>query len=169
MEGRGRGRGRSRLCWAGVQSQGPAIMTWAEGRRLTDWVTQVPYHIVILNCIFMITSEAELLFIRLLTVMISTSANCIFLSCDHFPFFLIISRGGRGKACEREPQAGSTPSTRPEVGLDLMTLRSWPEPKIKSPTLNWLSHPGDPWPIFNQIERFFFPYCRTYLYNSYII
>ena len=39
---------------------------------------------IIINCIFMVTSEAELLFIYLLTFTVSTSANYIFLSCDHF-------------------------------------------------------------------------------------
>ena len=41
-----RGRGRTRLPEQGVklgaQSQDPEIMTWAEGRCLTDWATQVP-------------------------------------------------------------------------------------------------------------------------------
>ena len=42
-----RGRGRNRPsekqgAWCGAQSQDPRIMTWAEGRRLTDWVTQAP-------------------------------------------------------------------------------------------------------------------------------
>ena len=45
---RGRGRGRSRLpaehrVTHETQSQDPGIMTWAEGKRLTDWATQAPY------------------------------------------------------------------------------------------------------------------------------
>ena len=28
--------------WCGAQSQDCGIMTWAEGRRLTHWATQVP-------------------------------------------------------------------------------------------------------------------------------
>ena len=39
---------------------------------------------------------------------------------------------GRGRERrERESQAGSTPSTEPDVGLDLTTMRSWPEPKSR--------------------------------------
>ena len=39
------GRGRSRLpteqgAWHGTRSQDPEIMTWAEGRRFSDWATQ---------------------------------------------------------------------------------------------------------------------------------
>ena len=45
--GKGRGRERSRLppeqgAWSGAPSQDPGIMTWAEGRHLTDWATQEP-------------------------------------------------------------------------------------------------------------------------------
>ena len=29
--------------WCGAQSQNPRIMTWAKGRSLTDWTTQVPF------------------------------------------------------------------------------------------------------------------------------
>lgn len=44
---RRRGRGRSRLpteegAPCRTRSWDPGIMTWAEGRRLTDWATQVP-------------------------------------------------------------------------------------------------------------------------------
>ena len=28
--------------WCGTQSQNPGIMTWAEGRHLSDWATQAP-------------------------------------------------------------------------------------------------------------------------------
>ena len=35
-ESEGRGRG------SGALSQDPKIVIWAEGRRLTNWVTQVP-------------------------------------------------------------------------------------------------------------------------------
>lgn len=42
-------------------------------------------HIIIINCIFMVTNEAEL-FIHLLTFTMSSLANCIFLSCGHFFF-----------------------------------------------------------------------------------
>ena len=53
MEGRGRQRGRSRLlteqgAWLRVPSQIPGIMTWAKGRHLTDWATQVPIESVFL-------------------------------------------------------------------------------------------------------------------------
>ena len=42
-----RGRGRSRLSMrqgaqCGAQTQDPVVMTWAEGRHLTDWATQPP-------------------------------------------------------------------------------------------------------------------------------
>ena len=45
-KGRGRGRRRSRLpteqgSQCGVRSQDSGIITWAEGRCLTDWATQV--------------------------------------------------------------------------------------------------------------------------------
>ena len=48
--GRGRGRGRSRLSteqgawWCGAGSQDSGIMTWAAGRHLMGWATQVPHH-----------------------------------------------------------------------------------------------------------------------------
>ena len=47
---RSRGWGRSRLlieqrAWCGAPSQNPGIMTWAEGRRLTDWTTQAPLYL----------------------------------------------------------------------------------------------------------------------------
>ena len=43
----GRGRGASRLpseqgARCGAPSQDPEIMTWAQGRRLTNWATQAP-------------------------------------------------------------------------------------------------------------------------------
>ena len=46
-DSRGRDRGKSRVMterrdWCGAWSQDPEIVTWAEGRRLTDWATQVP-------------------------------------------------------------------------------------------------------------------------------
>lgn len=31
-----------RVAWCGTQCQGPAIMTWAKGKFLTDWATQAP-------------------------------------------------------------------------------------------------------------------------------
>ena len=47
---RGSGRRRSRLnrepseygAWYGIWSQNPRVMTWAKGRHLTNWATQVP-------------------------------------------------------------------------------------------------------------------------------
>ena len=42
----GKGEADSPLSWepnAGAPSQDPGIMTWAEGRCLTDWATQVPW------------------------------------------------------------------------------------------------------------------------------
>ena len=53
---------------------------------------------------------------------------------------------GRGaeRKRERESQAGSTPSTKPNAGLYLMIMRSQLEAKIRSQTLNWLSHLGTP-------------------------
>ena len=52
--GRGRGRAGSSLpteqgAWCGAPSQDPGIMTWAKGRRLTDWATQAPQYIF---CLF---------------------------------------------------------------------------------------------------------------------
>ena len=49
----GRGRGRNRLpmehgAQFGAWSHDPGIMTWAEGRHLTNWATQVPPHSFIL-------------------------------------------------------------------------------------------------------------------------
>jgi len=45
---------------------------------------------------------------------------------------------------EREPQAGSTPSADPNVGLDPMTPRSWPELRSRVGRLiNW-AHPCTP-------------------------
>ena len=50
--GRGRGRGirwfpTEQGAWGMAPSQHPGIVTWAEGRPLTDWATQVP-----LQCIY---------------------------------------------------------------------------------------------------------------------
>ena len=39
--------------------------------------------------------------------------------------------GERDRDRERESQADSMPSTEPDVGFDLMTVSSWPEPKSK--------------------------------------
>ena len=39
---RGREREKQAPCWAGAGFQAPGIMTWAEGRHLTNWTTQVP-------------------------------------------------------------------------------------------------------------------------------
>ena len=47
--GNDRGRGRSRfLNEQGARSQDPGIMTWAEGRCLTDWSTQAPLFLILL-------------------------------------------------------------------------------------------------------------------------
>ena len=67
--GRIRRRGRSKLpaeqgAYCGAPSQDPGIMTWAEGRHLTDWATQAPlegfswslnlfvcsFHVVAIGC-----------------------------------------------------------------------------------------------------------------------
>jgi len=54
--------------------------------------------------------------------------------------------GGEG---ERESQTDALLSMEPNVGLDLMTLRSWPELKSKVRHLtNRLSHPGAPQSIY---------------------
>jgi len=50
----GRGRGRIRLpteqgAQCGTRSQDPEIMTWAEGRRLANWATQVPHYCWVLR------------------------------------------------------------------------------------------------------------------------
>ena len=50
----GRGRGRSRLpkeqeAWCRTASQDTGIMTWAEGRYLNTWATQVPHHYPLLT------------------------------------------------------------------------------------------------------------------------
>ena len=37
----------------------------------------------------------------------------------------------RGGAVEKNLQADSPPNKEPNAGLDLMTLKSWPEPKSK--------------------------------------
>ena len=49
---RGRGRGRSRLfteqgAHCRTPSQDSKVMTWAEGRRSTDWDTQVPLYLLL--------------------------------------------------------------------------------------------------------------------------
>ena len=49
---------------------------------------------------------------------------------------------GRGRERERESQADSTLSTEPSVGLDLVTLRSQPELKLRFGHFNQLHHPG---------------------------
>ena len=55
----GIGRGRSRLpveqgAWCGARSQDSEIMTWAEGRCLTHWATQMP-----LLCLIFFLRERE--------------------------------------------------------------------------------------------------------------
>lgn len=52
--------------------------------------------------------------------------------------------GGRGRG--KELQADSPQSVSPMVwegGINLLTMRSWPQPK-SSQMLNWLAHPGAP-------------------------
>ena len=45
---------------------------------------------------------------------------------------------------ERESQADSALSMEPDLGLNLMTLRSWPELKSRGWCLTRVSHPGAP-------------------------
>ena len=56
------------------------------------------------------------------------------------------SEGGaeRGRKGERESQAGSTPRAEPNAGLDPTNGEIMTGAKIKSGTLNQLSHPGAP-------------------------
>ena len=42
-----------------------------------------------------------------------------------------VSMGGTEGERERASQAGSMPSTEPDEGLDLTTVRSWPELKSR--------------------------------------
>lgn len=50
-----------------------------------------------------------------------------------FSFFRGVGAKGRG---EKEPQAGSMPSMEAGAGLEPTSLRTWPELKSKSRTLN---------------------------------
>ena len=43
-----------------------------------------------------------------------------------------VGKGQREREGERESQAGSTLNAEPEVGLNLMTVRSLPEPKSRA-------------------------------------
>ena len=59
-----------------------------------------------------------------------------FLIIIQFPYLLLVCSGFISSSFlerqrERESQAGSMPSTEPNMGLDLMTLRSWPELKSR--------------------------------------
>jgi len=56
--------------------------------------------------------------------------------------YLHIRAGGGSRGRGRESQADFALSAEPDTGLDLMTLRSQPEPKTKCQTLNRLHHPG---------------------------
>lgn len=56
--------------------------------------------------------------------------------------------GGGQRKRERETREDSTLSTEPSTGLDLMTLRSGPEPN-PSWTLNSLHHPGAPGLVYS--------------------
>ena len=60
-----------------------------------------------------------------------------------------VSGGGAERQGERESQAGSMLSAKPDMGLDPRTVRSRPE-RIKSRTLNLLSHPDAPPPPTKQ-------------------
>lgn len=79
-----------------------------------------------------------------------------FYSCRTHPFVRFFYRfiyfeskreSMRERAEEREnlKQTSCDLTTKPDFGLDLVTLRSWPELKIKSWLLNRLCHPGVPW------------------------
>ena len=118
---RGRGRGRetpSRLyaehrtqCRA--WSHNPEIMTWAETRSqtLTNWATQAPLYTLFFVCLFV----------------------CFFRERDS-------AQGGeKQRKRERENlKQAPHPVQSPKVGLNLRTLRSWPEPKSRVGSLtNW--------------------------------
>ena len=60
--GSGRRRGRSKLfteqrAWHRIPSQGPGIMTWTKGRHLTNWATQAPLWLILLNIILSSSSH----------------------------------------------------------------------------------------------------------------
>ena len=126
--GRVRGRGTSRLpseqgAWYGAQSQDPGIMTWAEGRHLTD--TPAP-----LNVAFLTSA------LRMSTFESTVSYN--YCACKTFFFYSerqhewACVEGTKGEV-ERESQGDS--SHEPEI-------MTWA--KIMSHTLNWLNHTGVP-------------------------
>ena len=53
-------------------------------------------------------------------------------------FYVFLMRwGGEEGEGKRESQAGSTPPWKPNTGLELMTLRSWPEPVSRVSLFDW--------------------------------
>ena len=66
--------------------------------------------------------------------------------------------GGGAERRRGESQADSTSSSEPDSVFDLMTLRSWPELKSRVKSLiNRLSHPGNPWSLFEKEKSVFRP------------
>ena len=69
---------------------------------------------------------------------------------DVFVYFTERENKWVGQGAERENLQADTPlSAVLDMGLNLTTMRSWPEPKprAQSPMLNWLSHPHIPVPL----------------------
>ena len=112
----------------------------------TDWASQEPH-----QCIFLInTAKWSLWKKRQIFVGFLSFFFKIKNFFNVYLFILIerererMSRGGAERQGEKEFQAGSTlpASTEPEVGLELTDHEIMTWAKIKSRTLNQLSHPG---------------------------
>ena len=157
--GRGRGRGRSRLlaeqgALRGAPSQDPKIMTWAEGRHLTNWAIQVPLSILSIyfkDFIHLFMRDTERQRHRQREKQAPCGSRCGTRSQDHDlsqrqplncwasqvprPYLFWREREHEQHAEEEregeKSQADSMLSVEPNARLDLMTLRSWPELKSR--------------------------------------
>lgn len=81
-----------------------------------------------------------------------------------FLFCFLFWEGVECRGRERESYTGSTPNMELDVGLDLTTLRSWPEPKLRvRPLTNWATQA--PHPLLKSISLFqIFIYCQWGIY-----
>ena len=123
--GRGWREGRSSLpteqgaqCWA--QSQDPRIMTWAEGRRLTDWATQVPLN-WILNPIQIATVEGEAIYRTRDTAPATYAGIFVCLTIVH-P--IIFARHLKSFRCTKSGQPGWLSSLPPPL-VQGVILETW--------------------------------------------
>ena len=122
--------------WLQARFQDPGIMTWAEGRHLTDWVTQALIY-------FNFVSQED----RTLNLIGSNVYFCIIFIIYLFLFiYSWETQRERQRHRQKEKQASHR---EPDAGLDPRTLGSRPEPKVDAQPL---SYPGAPNVYFFKLD-----------------